>query len=81
MSTGVGCVSYAIAGIRPRMIPLTSTTSTTQRAIYADAGNADLLRQYETYALEYDKRNQHFDEESKRFPRGIATSPNEFSSF
>jgi alpha-tubulin suppressor-like RCC1 family protein/Ca2+-binding EF-hand superfamily protein len=61
MSTGVGRVSYAIAGrdvtvavIRPKNDP-TDIDNIYQRAIYADAGNADLLRQYETYALEYDK--------------------------
>jgi alpha-tubulin suppressor-like RCC1 family protein/Ca2+-binding EF-hand superfamily protein len=61
MSTGVGRVSYAIAGrdvtvavIRPKN-DSNDIDNIYQRAVYADAGNADLLRQFETYALEYDK--------------------------
>mmetsp|Transcript_12218 Transcript_12218/g.18487 ORF Transcript_12218/g.18487 Transcript_12218/m.18487 type:complete len:1399 (+) Transcript_12218:55-4251(+) len=61
ISTGVGRVSYAAAGrdvtvavIRPRTDPI-DIDNIYQRAAYADAGNADVLRQYETFALEYDK--------------------------
>lgn len=61
ISTGVGRVSYAIAGrdvtiavIRPKNDPI-DIDNIYQRAVYADAGNGDILRQYETYALEYDK--------------------------
>ena len=60
-STGVGRVSYALAGrdativvIRPSADPKHIEKSYC-RAVYADARNADILRQYETYALEYDK--------------------------
>jgi hypothetical protein len=61
LSTGVGRVSYAVAGrdatvvvMRPNADPKHIETAYC-RAVYADARNADILRQYETYALEYDK--------------------------
>jgi alpha-tubulin suppressor-like RCC1 family protein/Ca2+-binding EF-hand superfamily protein len=61
LSKGVGRVSYAVAGrdvtvavIRPSTEPR-DIESAYRRATYADAGNADILRQLETYALEYDK--------------------------
>ena len=61
LGTGVGRVSYAIAGrdatvvvMRPNPDPKYIETAYC-RAVYADAQNADILRQYETYALEYDK--------------------------
>jgi alpha-tubulin suppressor-like RCC1 family protein/Ca2+-binding EF-hand superfamily protein len=61
ITTGVGRVSYAAAGrdvtvavIRPMSDPI-DIDNLYQRGAYADAGNADILRQYETYCLEYDK--------------------------
>ena len=60
-SAGVGKVSYAVAGrdvtvavVRPTDDPAYLESCYT-RAVYADAGNADILRQFETYALQYDK--------------------------
>jgi alpha-tubulin suppressor-like RCC1 family protein/Ca2+-binding EF-hand superfamily protein len=61
LNKGVGRVSYAAAGrdvtvavVRPSTDPR-DIESAYRRAAYADAGNADILRQLETYALEYDK--------------------------
>jgi len=61
LSTGVGRVSHVLAGrdvtavvIRPNTDPAYVERAYC-RAVYADAKNADILRQYETYALEYDK--------------------------
>ena len=60
-SSGVGKVSYAVAGrdvtvavVRPTDDPAYLESCYT-RAVHADAGNADILRQFETYALQYDK--------------------------
>jgi len=60
-SRGVGRCSYATAGkdvtvavIRPNNDP-SDVELYYKRAVYCDAFNADILRQYETYALEYDK--------------------------
>lgn len=61
LSKGVGRVSYAVAGrdvtvavVRPSPDPVDIEVAF-KRAAFADAGNADVLRQFETYALEYDK--------------------------
>ena len=61
LNKGVGRVAYAIAGrdvtlavIRPTTDPR-DIEAAYRRAAYADAANADILRQFETYALEYDK--------------------------
>ena len=61
VNRGVGRVSYAVAGrdvtvavIRPSNDPR-DVESRYKRAAYADALNADILRQLETYALVYDK--------------------------
>lgn len=61
LSSGVGRVSYAAAGrevtvavVRPTSDPR-DVEIAYKRAAYADALNADILRQLETYALEYDK--------------------------
>jgi hypothetical protein len=61
LSSGVSRVSYAVAGrdatvvvIRPNDDPEYIENAYT-RAVYADSRNADILRQFETYALEYDK--------------------------
>lgn len=58
---GVGRVSFATAGrdvtvavVRPCNDPR-DIENAYKRAAYADAGNADILRQFETFALEYDK--------------------------
>lgn len=58
---GVGRVSYAVAGrdvtvavVRPNKDPR-DIEQLYKRAAYADSLNADILRQYETFALEYDK--------------------------
>lgn len=60
-SHGVGRCSYAIAGrdvtvtlVRPSNDPR-DVEFLYKRSVYADAENADILRQYETYVLEYDK--------------------------
>jgi hypothetical protein len=60
-SNGVGRCSYAVAGhdvtvalVRPSNDPR-DVESLYKRAIYSDSENADVLRQYETYVLEYDK--------------------------
>lgn len=60
-SSGVGRCSYAVAGrdvtvtlVRPCNDPR-DVEYLYKRAIYADAQNADILRQYETFVLEYDK--------------------------
>lgn len=60
-SGGVGRVSHAVAGrdvtvavVRPNSDPR-DVEASYKRAAYADAANADILRQFETYALEYDK--------------------------
>lgn len=60
-NSGVGRVSYAVAGrevtaavVRPSHDPR-DIESAYRRAVYADAYNGDILRQFETYALEYDK--------------------------
>lgn len=57
----VGRISYAQAGrnvtvavVRPSSDPRDVETAY-KRAAFADAANADVLRQLETYALEYDK--------------------------
>lgn len=61
ISKGVGRVSFASAGrdvtvavIRPSNDPR-DIESAYKRAAYSDAGNADILRQLETFSLEYDK--------------------------
>lgn len=61
LSKGVGRVSFAAAGrdvtvavVRPSADPA-DVEALYKRAAYADAANADILRQYESYALEYDK--------------------------
>jgi hypothetical protein len=61
VSRGVGRVAYAAAGrdvtvavVRASSDPRDIETAY-MRAAYADALNADVLRQLETYALEYDK--------------------------
>lgn len=61
ISKGVGRVSFAVAGrdvtvavIRPCTDPR-DIENAYKRATYSDSGNADILRQLETYALEYDK--------------------------
>jgi len=58
---GVGRVSYAVAGtdctmavVRPNTDPKDVETIY-KRAAYANSANADILRQLETFALEYDK--------------------------
>lgn len=58
---GVGKVNYAVAGvdctmavIRPSGDPR-DIESVYRRAVYADSSNADIIRQMETFALEYDK--------------------------
>lgn len=60
-NSGVGRVSYACAGrevtaavVRPSHDPR-DIEEAYKRSVYADSFNADILRQYETYALEYDK--------------------------
>ena len=60
-SRGVGKISFAAAGTdctmaltRPSRDPKDIETAY-KRAAYADSTNADILRQLETYALEYDK--------------------------
>jgi alpha-tubulin suppressor-like RCC1 family protein len=60
-SAGVGRCSFAIAGkdvttcvVRPSNDPR-DVEHLYKRAIYSDAENADILRQYETFVLEYDK--------------------------
>lgn len=60
-NSGVGRVSFACAGrevtaavVRPSHDPR-DVEAAYRRAVYADAFNADVLRQFETYALEYDK--------------------------
>jgi hypothetical protein len=61
ISRGVGRVSFATAGrdvtvavVRPSPDPR-DVEFLYKRAAYADSGNADILRQYETFTLEYDK--------------------------
>jgi hypothetical protein len=61
LAKGVGRVSYAQAGrdvtvavIRPSKDPR-DVENVYKRAAWADSLNADILRQYETFALEYDK--------------------------
>lgn len=61
ISRGVGRVSYATAGrdvtvavVRPSNDPR-DVEYMYKRAAYADACNADILRQFETFTLEYDK--------------------------
>lgn len=61
VSSGVGRVSFATAGrdvtvavIRPSTDPR-DVELMYKRAAYSDSANADILRQYETYVLEYDK--------------------------
>jgi hypothetical protein len=44
----------SVAVVRPSPDP-TDIETAFKRAAFADAGNADVLRQFETYALEYDK--------------------------
>lgn len=60
-SNGVGRCSMAVAGrdvtvavIRPSQDPQ-DVELAYKRAAYSDSLNADILRQYETYVLEYDK--------------------------
>ena len=60
-SRGVGKVGFAVAGTdctmaltRPSRDPKDIETAY-KRAAYADSTNADILRQLETFALEYDK--------------------------
>jgi alpha-tubulin suppressor-like RCC1 family protein len=61
LAKGVGRVSHAVAGRDVTVAVVRASTdpadveSMFKRASYADAANADILRQYETYALEYDK--------------------------
>ena len=61
INSGVGRVSYAVAGRDVTVVVLRPSNdpkyieSAYCRAVYADARNADILRQLETYALEYDK--------------------------
>ena len=61
VSRGVGRVSFATAGrdvtvavVRPSNDPR-DVEFQYKRAAYADSCNADILRQFETYTLEYDK--------------------------
>ena len=61
VSKGAGRVSYAVAGrdvtvavVRPSKDPR-DVENMYKRAAWADSLNSDILRQYETYALEYDK--------------------------
>ena len=61
LAKGVGRVSYAQAGrdvtvavIRPSKDPR-DIENVYKRAAWSDSFNADILRQYETFALEYDK--------------------------
>eukprot|EP01038_Epipyxis_sp_PR26KG_P010397 gene10397-13965_t len=61
INKGVGRVSYAVAGrdvtvvvVRPNTDPK-DVELCYKRAAYSDALNADILRQLETYTLEYDK--------------------------
>jgi len=61
LSTGVGRVHYVCAGRDATVVVMRPVNDPALieraycRAVYADAKNADILRQYETYALEYDK--------------------------
>jgi len=58
---GVGRVSHAVAGSNVTAVVIRASNdprdveAAFKRAAYADALNSDILRQFETYALEYDK--------------------------
>lgn len=61
ISKGVGRVAHGVAGrdvtvavVRPINSPV-DVEKCYMRAAYADSGNADILKQYETFLLEYDK--------------------------
>eukprot|EP01039_Chlorochromonas_danica_P008552 gene8552-9425_t len=60
-SRGVGRCSMAVAGRDVTVAIVRACTDPRdvemayQRAVYADSQNADILRQYETFVLEYDK--------------------------
>lgn len=79
ISKGVGRVSFAAAGrdctvavIRPCTDPRDIETLY-KRAVFADAANADILRQIETYSLEYDKfgRGEVVQKEKCKICRGF----------
>eukprot|EP01036_Dinobryon_divergens_P023212 gene23212-31534_t len=74
LAKGVGRVSYATAGrdvtvavVRPNTDPK-DLEELYKRAAYSDSMNADILRQLETYTLEYDKfgRGEILQEAAKK---------------
>jgi hypothetical protein len=78
INKGVGRVSFVAAGrdctvavIRPNPDPRDVET-VYKRAVYSDSGNADILRQLENYALEYDKygRGETLQSEKCKICRG-----------
>ena len=58
---GVGKVNFACAGVDCTMAVIRPSTDPSdienlyRRAVYSDSNSADIIRQLETYALEYDK--------------------------